>query len=105
MQKHAEACKKQIREIRDQVSGGFSFDRKWQLTPPNPRQEFLASLNGAFGPAVLLGFETVHVHRQLRRRDDVGKENKFPSHQLRAITQIEIFTKGVVLPTAGLLDA
>src|SRR6267143_2030787 len=103
MQEHAETGQQQIRKIRDQVAGRFSFDREWKLAPPNPRQQFLAGLNGAFGPAVLLRLETIHVHRQFRRRHDVGKKNKFPSHQLRAITQIEIFTERVVLPAAGLL--
>ena len=87
------------------MAGRFSFNCEWKIAPPDPRQQLLARLNGAFGPAVLLRLETIHVHRQLRRRDNVGKENKFPSHQLRAITQIEIFTQRVVLPAAGFLDA
>jgi hypothetical protein len=105
MQEHAETGKEQIRKIRDQVSGRFSLNRQWKVAPPNPRQQFLAGLDGAFGPAVLLRLEAIHVHWQLGRCDDVGKENKFPSRQLRAITQIEIFTEGVVLPAAGFLDA
>src|SRR6267143_1276637 len=103
MQEHAETGQQQVGKIRDQMAGRFSFDREWKVAPPNPRQQFLAGLNGAFGPAVLLRLETIHVHRQFRRRHDVGKKNKFPSHQLRAITQIEIFTERVVLPAAGLL--
>jgi hypothetical protein len=104
MQEDAETGKKQIRKIRDQVTGRFNFDRDWQFTAPNPRQEFLAGLNRAFGPTMLLGLEPIHVHRQLGRRYDVGKENEFPSGQLSAIAKIEIFTECIVLPAARFLD-
>src|ERR1700736_512903 len=105
MQKHAQTGKEQVGKVRNQVTGRFSLNREWQLAPPNPGQQFLASLNGAFGPTMLLGLETIHVDWQLGRRHDVGKENKFPTSELGAIAQIEIFAKSVVLPAAGLLDA
>jgi len=54
---------------------------------------------------MLLGLEAVHVDRQFRGRNNVGKENKFPTSELGAIAQIEIFAKSVVLPAARLLDA
>src|SRR6266536_3345000 len=54
---------------------------------------------------MLLRFEAVHVHRQFRRSHHIGEENKFPAHELRAITKIEIFGKRVVLPAARFLDA
>ena len=86
------------------MAGRFSFDRERQLAAPNPGQQFLAGLNRAFSPTMLLGLETVHVDRQFGRRNNVGKENKFPTSQLRTIAKIEIFTKCVVLPTTRLLD-
>ena len=86
------------------MTGRFSFDRERQLAPPNPGQQFLTSLNRAFGPTMLLGLETVHVDRQFGRRNNVGKENKFPTSQLRAIAKIQIFTKCIVLPTTRFLD-
>ena len=105
MQKHTQTGEEEIGKIRNQVAGRLSFNREWKIAPPNPRQKFLARLNRALGPAVLLRLETIHVHWQLRRRNDVGKKNKFPSRQLRAITQIEIFAKRVVLPPARFFDA
>ena len=105
VQKHAQARQKQIGEIGNQVPSCFSFDWKWQFAAPNPRQKFFAGLDRALGPAMLLRFEAVHVDRQLRRRDNVGKENKFPTRELSAIAQIKVFTKCVVLPTASLFDA
>jgi hypothetical protein len=87
------------------MTGRFSFDRERQVASPNPRQQFLAGLNRAFGPTMLLGLEAVHVDRQFRGRNNVGKENKFPTSELGAIAQIEIFAKSVVLPAARLLNA
>ncbi|MEY2601540.1 MAG: hypothetical protein QOJ36_859 [Verrucomicrobiota bacterium] len=86
------------------MTGRFSFDRERQVATPNPGQQFLAGLNGAFSPTMLLGFETVHIHRQFGGSNNVGKENKFPTGQLRAIAKIEILAKRVVLPAASLLD-
>src|SRR6516162_9723576 len=105
MQEHAETGEKQVGEVRNQVTGRFGFDRKRQITPPNTWQELLVCLNRTFGPAVLLRFETVHVHRQLGRRHNVGQKNEFPAGKLRAVAQIEIFAKRVVLPTTGFFDA
>ena len=105
MQEHTQTGEEQICEVRDQVTGRFSLNRERQLAPPDPGQEFFTGLNGAFGPAMLLGLETIHVHRQLGRRHDVGKEDKSPTSELGAIAQIEIFTQSIVLPTPGLLDA
>ena len=54
---------------------------------------------------MLLRLESVHVNRQLRWRDHVRKEDEFPARELRAITQIQIFRQGVMLPTSRLFDA
>jgi len=105
MQEHTQTGEEQIRKVRDQVTGRFSLNRERQLAAPDPGQEFLAGLNGAFGPAMLLGLETIHVHWQLGWRHHVRKKNEFPASELSAIAQIEIFTERVVLPAPGLLDA
>jgi hypothetical protein len=54
---------------------------------------------------MLLRLETVHVHRQLRRSDDVGKINELPARELRAIAQIEVLAQSIILPASALLDA
>src|SRR5437867_8893260 len=87
------------------MTGCFQLDEKGQLTAPDCRQKLLARLDRAFGPAMLLRFEPVHVHRQLRRRHYVGQKNKSPAGKLSAIAKIEIFAERVVLPAARLLDA
>src|SRR5262249_54482108 len=87
------------------MASRFRFDGEWKVASPNTGQEFLARLNGTFGPAVLLRFETVHVYRQFGRRDDVGQENKFPTGQLRAVAKIEVFAKRIMLPAPRFLDA
>ena len=79
--------------------------RQRKVAPPDRRKQFLAGLDRTLGPAVLLRLEAVHVHRQLRRRDHVRKENELPARELRAITQIQIFGERVVLPASRLVDA
>src|SRR4051812_48546079 len=54
---------------------------------------------------MLLGFEAIHINRQLGRCDDIGKEDEFPSGKLRAITQVEIFRERIVLPASCFFDA
>src|SRR3979411_1532650 len=105
MQENTEASEKQVGEIRNQVAGRFHFDRERQLAAPNPGQEFLASLNGTFGPAMLLRLKPIHIHRQFRRCYHVGEKNKFPIRELRAVTKIEIFAERIVLPAASFLNA
>src|ERR1700751_5831086 len=87
------------------MPGGLGLDRKRQIAAPNSRQKFFACLDRTFGPAMLLRFETVHVDRQLGGRNDVGQKDKLPTGELGAVTQVEIFAKGVVLPATGFLNA
>ena len=87
------------------MTGCLQLDEEGQWAPPDGGQELLASLDRAFGPAVLLRFETIHVYRQLRRGHHIGQENKSPARKLGSIAKIEILAQGVVLPAAGLLDA
>src|SRR5205814_4025972 len=76
-----------------------------QLTQPNFRQQLFTSMDGYFRPTMLLGLEAIHIDRKFRRGHNVGKENKFPPRQLRAITQIQILRQRVVLPAARLFNA
>ena len=87
------------------MARGFELDQQWQFAAPDRGQQFLAGLNRAFGPAMLLRFEAVHIDGQLGGRHHVRQENKFPARELRAVAQIEIFGQRVVLPASGFLDA
>src|SRR5256885_3870029 len=87
------------------MTGRLDLDRQGQPTAPDAGQQFFAGLNGSLCPAMLLRFETVHVHRQFRRCHHVGKEDELPAPKLRAIAEIEILGQSVVLPTTGLFDA
>src|ERR1043166_6969749 len=87
------------------MSGRLDFDRDWQLAPPDPGQEFLARLDRALGPPMLLRFEAVHVHRQFRRRNDIGKKNELPPNELGPITKIEVLGQRIMLPPACFHDA
>jgi hypothetical protein len=76
MEKHAKAGEKEISEVRSQVRRCFDFDDERQFAAPDRGQQLFAGLDRALRPAMLLGLEPVHVDRELRGRDDVGKENK-----------------------------
>src|SRR3954469_16722617 len=105
MEKHAQTGEEEIGKVRGEIRGRFHLDCEWKVAAPDRRQEFLAGLDGTLRPAMLLRFESVHVHRQLRWRNDVGQENKFPAGQLGAVTEIKVFSQSVMLPAAGLVDA
>src|SRR2546423_2919819 len=105
MEEHAQTGEEKIGEVRGQVCGRFDLDDERKRAAPDGGQQFLAGLDRAFRPAMLLGFETVHVDRQLGRRDNIRQENKFPASELRAIAQVEIFGQSVVLPPARFADA
>ena len=54
---------------------------------------------------MLLRLEPIHVHRQLRRSDDIREINELPARELRPIAQIEVLAQSIILPAAALLDA
>jgi hypothetical protein len=54
---------------------------------------------------MLLRFEAIHIDWQFSRRDDIRQKNEFPTDELGAIAQIEIFGERVVLPAAGIDNA
>src|SRR5664279_4562057 len=84
---------------------GFELEVKWKRTAPDGRQEFLACLDRALGPAMLLRLEAIHVHRQLGGSNDIWQKDELPAGQLRAITQVEVFCQSIVLPASSLFDA
>src|SRR5438067_1463965 len=79
----------------------FGFNVPRDVRTKNLRQNFFCGLHQAFGPAGLLGFEAVHVHGKLAGASDVWQVEKFPALELRAIREVSVFGKGVVLPAPG----
>ena len=61
-------------------------------------------MHQSLGPARLLGFETVHVHREFGSTFDLREVEKPPAFELRAIREIGVFSECVVLPAAGIID-
>ncbi len=94
----------QVIEVRRQVEERFRLDSDRLVRPQDARQELHAGLDGAFGPAMLLRLEGIHLDRHFRRRHDVRQEDEAPAEELRAVTEVEILGQGVVLPSAGVVD-
>src|SRR5689334_9938466 len=80
------------------------LDAKRQIRGENPRQHLDARLDRAFRPAVLLRLEGVHLDRYFSGCDQIRQEDEAPPAQLGAVTEIEIFRDGVVLPSAAVDD-
>ena len=104
-EQHAQRRQQQVGEVGRQVQRRLQLDLPRQRAAQDARQNFLARLNRALGPAVLLALEAVHVHRQLRWRDHVREEDELPALELRPVAQVEIFGERVVLPAARFLNA
>src|SRR5579862_203963 len=105
LEEHAEEGEEQVGEIRGEMRGRLDLDPEGQFALPDAWKELLAGLDGALGPAVLLAFEAVHVNGQLGGGYEIGQEDKFPTLHLRPVAEVEVFGQGVVLPSAGGLDA
>ena len=71
---------------------------------PDPRQDLEAGLDGALGPALLLGLESVHLLGEFCWDDEIRQEEKAPSFQLCAVAKIEILRERVVVPSPRLHD-
>src|SRR6266498_6128132 len=54
---------------------------------------------------MLLGLETVHVHRKLGRGGQVSQIDELPAGQLRPVGDVEVLRQGVRLPAADFLEA
>lgn len=94
----------EVGEVGGEVGGGFDFVAERGAAAPDFGEDFFADLDGAFGPAMLLGFEAVHVWREFGRDDDVFEVNEAPAFELGAVGEVEVFGEGVVLPAAGFGD-
>ncbi len=75
-----------------------------QVGCQHARQELLAGLHRALGPAVLLVLEGVHLDRHFGQRDQVLQVDEAPALHLGAVGQIEVLRQGVVLPAPGIVD-
>src|SRR5438132_14302762 len=62
MQKRTQQSEQQVGEVGHQMTSGFDLDRERKAAAPDRGQQFFTSLNGAFGPAMLLRLEAVHVY-------------------------------------------
>ena len=93
-----------ITDVARQPEKHFQFDSKRKRCEPDAGIKFQTHLHHAFGPTSLLRFESVDLNRDLRRRFFVEQVNKLPTHQLRAETQVSIFSQRVVLPATAHLD-
>lgn len=100
----AEANEEEIGKIGCEVSSRFHFAGEWGITSKDGWEDFFADLNGAFGPAVLLAFEAVHINRKLGGSIDVVKEDEAPAFELGAVAEIHVLGEGVVIPTACVGD-
>src|SRR5436853_4335789 len=98
MEQDAQTGEEQVSKIRSEMTRSLELDRPWQRTAPDAWQQFLASLDRAFRPAMLLRFESVHVHRQFGGRHDIVHEDKFPACELCSVAQVEVLGQRVVLP-------
>jgi len=57
---HAHEDKQEVAEVRGEVGCGFQFDDQRDGGVPDFREDFQTGLDGALGPALLLGLEAVH---------------------------------------------
>jgi hypothetical protein len=87
------------------VGCGLQLDDEWLRAHPDGFEQLLACLDRAFRPAVLLGLEAIHVHRQFCRGHDIFQKHELPPLHLRPIAQVEVFREGVMLPSASVFDA
>src|SRR5207302_3620607 len=68
-------------------------------------QNLLSRLDKALGPPRLLGLESCHLNGKLSRTLHVLQVNEFPTFELRAIREISILGKRIVLPPSSFLDS
>jgi len=90
--------------VAGQVKGGFDLDLEGLVAVLDAGQDLAARLHRPLGPAVLLGLEGVHLHRQFAGNLHLGQEEEALALQLGPVAQIQVLGEGVVLPAAGLAD-
>ena len=82
----------------------LGFDIRRHLRVEHFWKDFLGRLHQPFGPACLLRFEAVHVHRQFRGAFDLREVQELPALKLRAIRKVRVLCQGVVLPAARFVN-
>ena len=80
---------------------GFELGVPGGVALQDAGEDFFASLDEAFGPAGLLGFEGGHLDGELGGALDVLEVFELPAYELGAVAEVGVFGEGVVLPAAG----
>src|SRR6185503_2372065 len=93
-----------ITDVARETEKHFQLHAKRERRQPDARIKFETNLHHTLGPTSLLCLECIYLNWNFRGRFLVEQVNKLPSHQLRAETQIGVFSKRVVLPAAAHLD-
>ena len=93
-----------VGEVRGEVEGGLHLLAPGERRGEDPRQQLLAHLHRALGPALLLRLEGVHLDRQLGGGDEVRQVHEPPAPQLRPVGEVEVLGEGVVLPAPRVRD-
>ncbi len=93
-----------IADVGGQMKKCFGLHVPWRVGFQNFRKNFLGRLHQAFGPASLLGLETVHVYGKFGSTLDAGQIEKFPAAKLRTVGKIGVFGERVVFPATGGFD-
>src|SRR5437762_5008399 len=93
-----------VTDVAGQAEEHFQFHAQRQVRVPDAAVQFEPDLQHTFGSTALLGFEGIDLDRNCCRRFFIQQVNKAPAHQLRAETQVRVFSQRVVLPAAAQLD-
>src|SRR5213594_179529 len=93
-----------VADVAGKVDEGFGFDVPGRIRLQDSGEDFFCLLHEALGPARLLCLEAVHVHGKLGSTLDLREIHKLPAFELRAIRQIGVFGKSVMLPAASIVN-
>src|SRR5258706_8091926 len=93
-------------EIACEVQECHKPHRPWQIRfHKNFWQNFAHNLKTPFWPAELLFLECLHLRRKLSWYDHIGQITNPPTAHLSAITQVEIFSERIPLPSTSIFNA
>jgi len=93
-----------MKRVAGQVEHPLETFEKRHRRGQNRSPELAATLNGPFGPAELLTFQSIDLRWDLGRRGHIGQEKKFPASQLGPIAEVQVLRNGIALPSSGLID-
>ena len=90
---------KRRREVPGQAEELFELHPQRQSrVVPYASKQLDSDLHNALGPSTLLRLEGVYLNRQLGGHVVVGQIDKVPTHQLRPVREVGVFSQSVVLP-------